>query len=241
MADASISTRPCKACANSLPETEFYSSVTRHGSIWKDRKCKRCRSEQSAQAKSRAIADPAEAERRRLWRREHKRKLRRRNGQRLRSDIAASAIARREAEAKVRAEQKARPKDHDAHVKRWRAVVHTRLRQRLRQSTPKGTIDGRMRVALGKALRGRKSGRQWESLVGYSLAELIKHLERQFIDGMSWSNMGQWHIDHIRPKSMFSYQSPDDDEFKSCWAMSNLRPMWAKDNISKGSRLLCLL
>lgn len=136
MADASNSTRLCKACANSLPETEFYSSVTRHGSIWTDGKCKGCRSSQCKQARDRALVDPAEAERRKLWRMEHKRKLRRKNGQRLRSEISASAIARREAEAKARAERKARPKDHDAHVKRWRGVIRAREAYRAHSQCP---------------------------------------------------------------------------------------------------------
>jgi hypothetical protein len=46
--------------------------------------------------------------------------------------------------------------------------------------------------AIGLSLRGRKAGRTWESLVGYTLADLMRHLERQFIDGMSWANFGEW-------------------------------------------------
>lgn len=47
--------------------------------------------------------------------------------------------------------------------------------------------------------------------------------------------MGRWHIDHIRPKSSFTYTSEDDAEFRDCWSLTNLRPLWAKDNVKKSN------
>lgn len=85
--------------------------------------------------------------------------------------------------------------------------------------------------------RGLKKGRcKWTELVGYSLNELTKHLERNFKEGMSWSNYGRngWHIDHIKPSSFFNYVSFDCPDFKKCWSLENLQPMWEGDNIRKG-------
>lgn len=85
--------------------------------------------------------------------------------------------------------------------------------------------------------RGLKKGKcKWTEMVGYSLNELAEHLERNFKEGMSWSNYGRngWHIDHIKPSSFFSYTSFKCSEFKQCWALENLQPMWEKDNIRKG-------
>lgn len=93
-----------------------------------------------------------------------------------------------------------------------------------------------MKVAIGKALRGTKAGRRWEALVGYSLADLMAHLERLFDQGMGWFNIGEWHVDHRRPRASFIYQSPNDPAFKECWALSNLQPLWALDNARKGAR-----
>lgn len=69
--------------------------------------------------------------------------------------------------------------------------------------------------------------------------------EKQFIDGMSWGNHGKcnkgnttWHIDHIIPKSAFNITSVDDFDFKRCWALSNLRPMWGVDNCRKSKSVL---
>ena len=63
--------------------------------------------------------------------------------------------------------------------------------------------------------------------------DLIKYLEALFQDGMSWKNMGEWHIDHKTPISAFNFTGPFDLDFKHCWALSNLQPLWAFDKESK--------
>jgi hypothetical protein len=130
---------------------------------------------------------------------------------------------------------------HDAHVRRYRDVIRARQRSRANHSTPKGRLEGRLKTAIKKALRGRKNGRRWESLVGYSLDDLHQHLERQFRGRMSWANMGRWHIDHIVPRAAFNYAEASDPDFKACWALSNLRPLWGKANMQKSDKRLTLL
>jgi hypothetical protein len=79
----------------------------------------------------------------------------------------------------------------------------------------------------------------------YSRNELCVHLERQFLSGMSWSNYGAvWHVDHILPQSRFQIDATDPvncSEFQACWALTNLRPLWKRDNLSKNDRRLHLL
>lgn len=104
----------------------------------------------------------------------------------------------------------------------------------------------RINLAVGNAIRaslksGTKRRRQWQTLVGYSLEEFKVHLEAQFLRGMSWENHGEWHIDHIRPLCSFKFQTPDDPQFREAWALSNLRPLWARDNLRKGGRVELLL
>jgi len=77
-----------------------------------------------------------------------------------------------------------------------------------------------------------------EKNLGYDIDALRDHIEKQFNDGMMWENYGKWHIDHIIPASMFRYSSFHDKEFKECWALENLRPLWAKDNLQKSNRLI---
>lgn len=84
---------------------------------------------------------------------------------------------------------------------------------------------------------GKKDGTGWEKLVGYTLKELRIHLESMFVDGMGWDNRSDWHIDHIIPKSFFQYTTSSDVEFRMCWRLENLQPLWAEDNMSKGNKI----
>jgi len=86
---------------------------------------------------------------------------------------------------------------------------------------------------MRQSLKRNKNGYHWEKLVGYTLDNLIQHLESQFKEGMTWDNQGKWHIDHIRPIFSFDFDSYKDKEFRQCWALDNLQPLWAKDNLRK--------
>ena len=85
----------------------------------------------------------------------------------------------------------------------------------------------------------------------YTMEELKSNLESKFEKWMNWDNWGvynasdwddndsstwTWQIDHITPQSRFNYKSMDDEEFKKCWALDNLRPYSAKLNVLEGSR-----
>lgn len=85
------------------------------------------------------------------------------------------------------------------------------------------------------ALRGRSKYKDTMSLVGCTLIELRKHLEEQFQEGMSWDNYGKdgWHVDHIRPCASFNLNSPEQQ--RECFHYDNLQPLWAVDNMQKGS------
>lgn len=96
------------------------------------------------------------------------------------------------------------------------------------------------RTALWTCLKERSVAkyRSTFNLLGYSIEELMIHLEKQFTEGMNWDNYGKWHVDHIRPMSSFNFTSVDDKEFKECWSLDNLQPLWGPDNLSKGTRYL---
>ncbi len=83
-----------------------------------------------------------------------------------------------------------------------------------------------------------KNKRHWEDIVGYTSDQLKGHIERLFETGMTWDNYGAWHIDHIVPKSFFKYSSTDDVEFKYCWSLNNLQPLWAEENMTKSNKLI---
>ena len=112
-----------------------------------------------------------------------------------------------------------------------------RRADRKRYSTPKGKLLRTMRRNIWTCLKNGKAGASWESLVGYSLGDLKDRLESQFMEGMTWDNYGEWHIDHIIPKSVFNFSKPEHRDFKRCWDLNNLQPLWARENIQKSNKL----
>jgi len=106
--------------------------------------------------------------------------------------------------------------------------------KRLRKENLKFRLDQNMSNFIRQSLKSKKAGRSWEKLVGYTLEDLMKHLEKQFDDKMNWENYGSyWQIDHIKPKSLFKYTSPNDPEFKECWSLKNLQPLEKTANLKK--------
>lgn len=70
--------------------------------------------------------------------------------------------------------------------------------------------------------------------LGYTPRQLKTHVESLFVKGMCWENWGAvWQIDHIVPVSRHSL----DSSVSEVNALSNLRPLWKFDNLSKGGRL----
>lgn len=109
------------------------------------------------------------------------------------------------------------------------------------ENRPEFVINQRMRTSIKKALRGRKAGRRWEALVGYTCADLVEHLMRQMPAGYTLADLGSGriHIDHIVPKSAFDVTDPA--ELRACWSLANLRPVPAAVNLRKGSKRESLL
>ena len=113
---------------------------------------------------------------------------------------------------------------------------YNKWRNKRKDNDPKFHLDSNIASAISSSLRGRKGWRKWEELVGYSAEDLMRHLETSFNNGMTWDNYGKWHVDHIIPKNSFNYTSPEDKEFKECWELKNLQPLWAGDNLRKSSK-----
>ena len=66
--------------------------------------------------------------------------------------------------------------------------------------------------------------------------------KKPFLPGMSWDNYGPvWHVDHIIPVKSFSFESAECPDFKACWALTNLRPLWKHENMVKQGRRMHLL
>lgn len=79
----------------------------------------------------------------------------------------------------------------------------------------------------------KKSGLTY-AMLGYTGVQLMEHLESLFSDGMSWENYGEWHIDHIKPVSLFMKEGETRPHVVN--ALHNLQPLWAEDNFAKSNK-----
>jgi len=115
-----------------------------------------------------------------------------------------------------------------------KAKINDKLRER-RQNDPmlrlKDAIRGSIRAYLGSKKTRRSATFE---IVGCTPDFLRGHLERQFRDGMTWENYGPyWHVDHRIP--LASGNSPEEIMGLSHW--TNLQPLTAFENISKGAKI----
>ncbi|KKM61824.1 hypothetical protein LCGC14_1527870, partial [marine sediment metagenome] len=86
------------------------------------------------------------------------------------------------------------------------------------KTDPGFRLNERIRKAIYFSILGRKNGRHWEHLVGWTLKQLKTYLQKLFQTGMTWENYGEWHVDHIIPISAHNFSKPEHPDFKRCWA-----------------------
>lgn len=96
-------------------------------------------------------------------------------------------------------------------------------------------ISGNLRNRIYYAIKNNTKFKPTLKLLDCSIEFLKKYLQKQFTLGMNWKNYGKWHIDHIRPCASFDLSKPTEQ--KKCFHYTNLQPLWAMDNLSKGDNL----
>ena len=155
-----------------------------------------------------------------------------------------------------RAKERARVKTPEqraaavARVRKWQEENRERHREWMRNNrkrrmasepTFKATIAMRRRFYM--AIRNQvydgwniRSG-QAVRLLGCTMAEFVAYIESLWSDGMTWENWtcDGWHIDHIVPLAAFDLS--DEEQVKAACHYTNLRPLWAKDNLRKGAKV----
>lgn len=105
------------------------------------------------------------------------------------------------------------------------------------ENDPEFRLKKNLRERVRVALKGLTKGASIMNLTGCTVQELKTHIEKQFQVGMSWDNYGTWHVDHIKPCALFNLST-----FKAqleCFHYTNLQPLWALENISKGMKYPC--
>ncbi len=124
-----------------------------------------------------------------------------------------------------------------ARVSKWQRenkIHRAKYHRNRRSADPLYKLQTNLRTRLNSAIKRQcKSGSAIQDL-GCSIKELKLYLEVQFQPGMTWDNHGEWHIDHIQPLCKFDLTNRE--ELLIVCHYTNLQPLWASDNISKGGR-----
>lgn len=160
-------------------------------------------------------------------------------------------------ESRLRNLEAARRRDRENY---WKDPEASRARARAWNKTEKGQenqrignkkrrerhwLHNRMAIAVRRVIGAGKGSSKWMEYLGYTVEELERHLVRQFTKGMTLEKLRQGrliNIDHIVPLAHFGPVSgPEDPAFQAAWALTNLRPCWAKINQQKGAKRLFLL
>ena len=126
--------------------------------------------------------------------------------------------------------------------KKYRQNNSERRRQYVnmkRKTDLKIKLDNDISSKIRRSLKDKKNYKKWETLVGYTKIDLIKRLKYTLPQGYVWQDFldGKLHIDHIIPISAFNYNTPNNPDFKRCWALTNLRLLTEKENRIKGNKL----
>lgn len=217
----------CRVCGRVLEHTDQNFSKHKKGKFGLDTSCKPCArkkakewSRQNKERKKQMDADYARRNKEKI--REYQKAYRKENSEKAREYFAEYTEANRERLLTQKREYFKRPEVKE------RAKKYQRER---RKSDPKHRLFSAVRSAVSGMVSGKIGSTRH---LPYTASQICEHLEKQFSKGMTWENYGKWHVDHIIPCAAFKISGmPDCKEFQACWALTNLRPMWASENMSK--------
>lgn len=122
-----------------------------------------------------------------------------------------------------------RDDNREKYRKTWRTYVKNR-----RDNDIKFKLLMNMRHRIYLALKGNSKSDHTLNLIGCTVEELWIHLENKFDDKMTRENYGEWHIDHIKPCSLFNFDN--ELEQRKCFNYRNLQPMHRIENIFKNNK-----
>lgn len=126
-----------------------------------------------------------------------------------------------------------------SYMQEWCKQNQERLREKrvARYKTdPSYRVRINLRNRLNAAIRvGCKAGSAVRDL-GCTIEDFMSYIAAQFLPGMSWENWGEWHLDHIKPLSAFDLTNRN--QFLAACHYTNMRPLWAADNLRKGHRIV---
>ena len=123
------------------------------------------------------------------------------------------------------------------HLREGDTRAKRREQERRRLALPANRIKNNLRRRLNHAVACAVKHAPTFELIGCTPEQLKTQLESAFLTGMTWENYGKggWHIDHVVPCAVFDLTK--ETEQRKCFHYSNLKPLWGRDNMSKGKKV----
>lgn len=122
-------------------------------------------------------------------------------------------------------------KNNREKVNLWRRNERNRSKENKTDVFIKTRLKENIARRLRFILKGVQKSEKTCELIGCSPEELKKNIETTFLEGMTWENYGEWHVDHIIPCAAFDHT--DENERRACWNFKNLRALWGSENMKK--------
>jgi len=105
---------------------------------------------------------------------------------------------------------------------------------RRRKEEPLFKLKTQMRLWIYRFIKNKSESS--EKIIGCTPIFLKEYIEQLWQPGMTWENWSPtgWHVDHIIPLSSGKTES----ELLKLNHYTNLKPLWAKDNLAKSNKIL---
>lgn len=97
-------------------------------------------------------------------------------------------------------------------------------------------VSSRMRRVIGQCIKRKKyiKKSKTQDILGCDFVFFKNYIQRQFKDGMTWDNYGEWHLDHIKPMAT----AKTEEQVLRLNHYTNFQPLWAKENIKKRNKII---
>jgi len=109
---------------------------------------------------------------------------------------------------------------------------HNEWRKNKMKTDPFFRMKKNLRDRIRIYLKGELLSKRTKDIIGLEMNEFRKYIESKFVNGMSWENYGEWHLDHKKPL----YLGTNNEEILELNHYTNLQPLWAEDNIQKNRK-----
>jgi hypothetical protein len=199
----------CSKCGNEKPVEEFYKKKDSKDGYRSD--CIVCVKEQKKKYNGRY------GDRKRKWYDENKELTIQRSKEWRESNIEKNRKLNRESD------------------KRRRPLISKYRRERYQLDNLFRLRDG-ISSLIGNSFRkkGYSKKSKTNQILGVDYKGFMKHIESQFMEGMTWDNRGLWELDHKIPVSL----GKTEEEIIKLNHYSNFQPLWREENRKKSNKIL---